>query len=153
MAKVWIGDYVSFDATTQSVELLPLLTCLRFAVDRSRPVDFFLNKILTTNRDDGLLAGAGGDPGWGIYWVIEESDALFPEDWKRCMAQQPPDTLGCYEAWTHQPFSDLDPPCAYYAEDVVRLHVREVLGNFRAAHPERAREVDATIRHLGLGNE
>lgn len=148
MAKVWIGDYVSFDAATQRADLLPLLTCLRFAVDRARSVDFFLKGILT---DRG--GPAGGDPGWSIHWITDAEDALFPVEWKRCMVLLGTHALGCYEAWTHQPFSDLDPPCSYYAEDIVRLHAREVLGNFRNVHPERADEVDAAIRHLGLRNK
>ncbi|RYF30454.1 MAG: hypothetical protein EOO23_05110 [Comamonadaceae bacterium] len=92
----------------------------------------------------------GGDPGWSIHWIPEADEALFPEDWRKCMAQLPASEGGCYEAWTHQPISDLDPPCAYYAKEVVRHHIREVLDNFRARHPERAIEVDAAIKRFGL---
>jgi hypothetical protein len=125
----------------------PLLYGLMFAMSPGWPVDNFLKTIF---KADGSLGGAGSDPGWSIDWIPEASEALFPEDWTRCMAQLPAGTLGCFEAWTYQPISDLEPPCAYYPEAVVRRHVRRVLDNFRAAHPERAAEVAAVIQRMRL---
>jgi hypothetical protein len=52
MTKARIGNYVYFDAGKQSMQLLPLLECLRFAVDWGRPVDCYLN---TSAGGRGLL--------------------------------------------------------------------------------------------------
>jgi len=145
MAKIRVGYCVYFDAATQSADLLPLLECLGYAIERNRPVDFFLKGIVA--REGGP---SGGDPGWAIDWVQTESDALFPEEWQRCMAQLAPSEDGCYEAWTDPSVSMLDPPYAYYPRQVVRHHVNEALGNFRIMHPERGAEVDEAIKRLKL---
>lgn len=141
MTKVWIGDYVSFDAETQDMVLLPLLECLRYAIRPDRPADFFLKSLL---GEDGP---GGGDPGWSIHWIPKESEALFPDAWGLCMSGLPGEG-GCYEAWTNQEISDLDPPCAYYSKLVVYRHVREVLENFRLGNPKREREVDSIIKRF-----
>ena len=146
MPKIRIGNYVYFDADTQGTELLPLLECLSYAVERVRPLDRFLKSYL------GEPGGsAGGDPGWAIDWIDREEDALFPEDWKRCMATMPEGDEGCFEAWTHQPISDLDPPYAYYPKRVVFHHILETLKNFRAMHPTWANEVDPLMEKFRKG--
>lgn len=145
MAKVRIGHCVYFDAATQSTDLLPLLECLRYAIQPVLPLDRFLKSYL------GEPGGAaGGDPGWSIHWIDREEDALFPEDWRRCMAIVPEGDGGCFEAWTHQPISELDPPYAYYPKSTVFHHIREVLGNFRAMHPKWVEEVDVLMEKFRI---
>jgi hypothetical protein len=135
MAKVRIGNYVDFDAEKQSMDLLPLLECLRFAVDWGRPVDAFLKGILPP----GEGGYCGGDPGWEISSSDDDLKNWYDEKGNRL-----------FYAWTHQPVSGLDPCDGYYPVDVVRHHAREVLDNFRARHPDRAAEVDAAIKRLQL---
>lgn len=145
MTRVRIGNCVYFDAEVQNRNLLPLLQCLRFAIDDGRAVSYFLKGILTDESGP-----VGGDPGWAIDWIPEAEEALYPDDWRKCMEQQPRTATGCYEAWMDPLTSDLNPSCCYYPASVVRHHVHEVLGNFRALHPDRAAEVDAAIKRFHL---
>ena len=144
MVKCRIGNYVYFDRESQSDGLLPLLECLRFAIDRGRSLDCYPTGIV-------LVSGGptGGDPGWSIDWIEREDNALFPEDWHKFMAEHPGE-MGCYEAWTYEPVSCLDPPYAYYLRSVVLHHIRDVLKNFRECHSDRSLEVDSVIKRFEL---
>lgn len=149
MTKLRIGHCVYFDSVRDSSDILPLLVCLSYAIERNHPVNFYLNSLL------GQEGPSGGDPGWSIHWIDRAEDALFPEDWKRCMKYVPEHEAGCFEAWTEKNISNLDPYCAYYPKNVVFHHTLVALGNFKEAHPERTDEIDEVTKwfsssiHLG----
>lgn len=137
MTKIRIGNYAYFDAEIQGMDLLPLLECLRFAINDAHPLDFYLKGILPPGKG----GYCGGDPGWEISGSDDDLKNWYDDAGNRL-----------YYAWTNQSVSELDPPDGYYPVDVVRHHVLEVLQNFRALNPGRSSEVDAAIKRFELAN-
>ncbi|WPB59206.1 hypothetical protein [Xylophilus sp. GOD-11R] len=142
MVKIFIGDYVSFDHEKQSNEILPLLECLIYAITPGRPLDYFLKNILANG-----FGPTGGDPGWSISWIEEPSDALYPDDWQNFMNSHA-GASGCFEAWTYQKISMLDPCYAYYDRHTLISEVQAALENIKLRHPDRSHEVDKIIKEL-----
>jgi hypothetical protein len=123
-----IGTYVWWDSATESVELLPLLECLSYAIESNRPLDYFLRGILGGDA----TAPSGGDPGWVLYQDHLEGGRVI------------------YHAFTDPEMSGLDPNEGDYDEWTVKLHVRRALDNFVTAHPDQANEVRDVVLKYGL---
>jgi PAS domain-containing protein len=130
-----IGNYIWWDSEVESESLLPLLECLSYAIEINRPVDFFIRRILPADQPHY----AGADPGWEVTNAHPDGSLMRDAEGRVL-----------YRAWTIEDISGLDPAEGEYDEATVRLHIRRTLDNFRAAHPERAAEVDEVIAKYGL---
>lgn len=145
MTKVRLGYCVYFDADRQDAGLLPLLECLSHAIGPRRPIDRFVRHYIGENG--GV---AGGDPGWSVDWISDANNALFPEAWKRCMNSVPEGDGGCFEAWTDQNISCLDPPYGYYPKSIVLRYTIEALEALSSLHVELKVEIDSLIEKFRM---
>jgi hypothetical protein len=137
----YLGEFYDND------RLALLSHCLMWVFFYERDRHRYIKGLLGPPGQGGL---SGGDPGFSMGLVKEQSDADYPDLWKACLQQSKNPNEGCYEFFADSYVSGIEPDTAYYPVEEVRYYIKLALHNLAKQHPEKKSEVDELLERYHL---